>query len=819
MTFNIRVDILEHDPENNFTKRIHRLTQTIGKWQPTILCVQEPLTNQFQHWLSYLPSYYRSIGSPNSSSDFDFQVAILYNSQILKLLDQDYLWLSKTPRTVGSKDWNSHAVRTLNVARFHLISDESINLLVFNTHLDAKSEQARQEQAKIIRSTINEWQRKYPTDVVLLLGDFNSIPQQTTYNILTSSEFLYDTWTVCKTHSFTCTSNTFSSTFHGWLGSIINTYGLQLLQTLGYTYHSLGVILPHGFPRNISSFIDVLKKLIRYSRQINLSTMIDTWSSHRFHVDWILYQNSFDRTQRLQPKLISNRIWGSFSPPSCTEANVAAQTPIPVYEAMICLKNCTSSTYPSGGLSTAMTTTDCQTNVIIQSWAGERYDTLNLPLTTSIMIGYQSSAWMTGLYIRAASGAWSIVNRLNLGLRPDGYINTSPVTNTLPVVFYQRGVAVAHVVQMADNDATDILQCRWSDSNSGTNYNRIDECGCICSGLPAGTVLTASNCTLSFTLPTANIYYACALQIEDYYNTAATSPMSSVPIQFLFYVYVTSGSACAQRPQIIGARPNRACIGVPYGVQLNETVIVQTFCPGQTIVDFVTSSPYGMTHSAISNPSANTWVMTLTWTPVVGQSGPQGFCAGALDNSSLQSDSWCITYLVDYTSPDLIRPKLVQGSASPVGTVFQNQSMFLIQATSLVGRPTRNSTIIRFKDADTNATVLWYDAGYAPNIIYTGYTIVIITNYTWSPGKFYYITMDSGFASGSEFYHAESTPITDPSFWRFNIWNPAVSSTTTTTTTPFTTATMTTKPTSTTSINTLVSSVIFYSHLKYTSSD
>ncbi|CAF0791008.1 unnamed protein product [Adineta ricciae] len=499
-----------------------------------------------------------------------------------------------------------------------------------------------------------------------------------------------------------------------------------------------------------------------------------------------------------------NRIWGSFSPPYCTEANVAAQTPIPVYEDMICLKNCTSSTYPSGGLSTAMTTTDCQTNVIIQSWAGERYDTLNLPLTTSITIGYQSSAWMTGLYIRAASGAWSIVNRLNLGLRPDGYINTSPVTNTLPVVFYQRGVAVAHVVQMADNDATDILQCRWSDSNSGTNYNRIDECGCICSGLPAGTVLTASNCTLSFTLPTANIYYACALQIEDYYNTAATSPMSSVPIQFLFYVYVTSGSACAQRPQIIGARPNRACIGVPYGVQLNETVIVQTFCPGQTIVDFVTSSPYGMTHSAISNPSANTWVMTLTWTPVVGQSGPQGFCAGALDNSSLQSDPWCITYLVDYTSPDLIRPKLVQGSASPVGTVFQNQSMFLIQATSLVGRPTRNSTIIRFKDADTNATVLWYDAGYAPNIIYTGYTIVIITNYTWSSGKFYYITMDSGFASGSEFCHAESTPITDPSFWRFNIWNPAVSSTTTTTTTPFTTATMTTKPTSTTSINTLL---------------
>ncbi|CAF1082691.1 unnamed protein product, partial [Adineta ricciae] len=456
-----------------------------------------------------------------------------------------------------------------------------------------------------------------------------------------------------------------------------------------------------------------------------------------------------------------------------------------------------------GGLSTVMTTTDCDANPIIESWAGERYDTLTLPLTTSITIGFQSSAWMSNLYW-GSGGTWSIVNRLNLGLRPDGYINTSPVTTTLPVVFYPINTRITHIVQMADNDGTDILQCRWSNSASGTNYNRIDECGGICSGLPSGTVLTATNCTLSFTLPTANLYYACALQIEDYYSSSYSTPMSSIPIQFLFYGYTASSTACSQRPSIIGDRPNRACIGIPIGVQLNETVIVQTYCPGQTIVDFVTSSPIGMTHSAISNPSTNLWTMVLTWTPVASQTGPQGFCAGAIDNSSLQSDPWCITYLVDYDSPNLIRPTLVQGSASPVGTVFSNQSMFLIQATSLVGRPSRNGTDICFHDASTNASVLCYDAGYAANIIYTGYTIVIITNHTWTPGSFYYVTMDSGFASGSVFCHAESSPITDTTFWRFNIWNPAVSSTTTTTTTPFSTATVTTKPTSTTSINTLL---------------
>jgi hypothetical protein len=110
---------------------------------------------------------------------------------------------------------------------------------------------------------------------------------------------------------------------------------------------------------------------------------------------------------------------------------------------------------------------------------------------------------------------------------------------------------------MADNDATDILQCRWSNSASTTNYNQNDECGGVCSGLPASTVLFSSNCTLVFTLPVTDIYYACALQIEDYFNASSTAPMSSVPIQFLFYAYTPSGSACPIRPSIIGDRPNR----------------------------------------------------------------------------------------------------------------------------------------------------------------------------------------------------------------------------------------------------------------------
>lgn len=36
---------------------------------------------------------------------------------------------------------------------------------------------------------------------------------------------------------------------------------------------------------------------------------------------------------------------------------------------------------------------------------------------------------------------------------------------------------------MADNDGTDTLKCRWSNANSSTNYNRVNECQGACMGL------------------------------------------------------------------------------------------------------------------------------------------------------------------------------------------------------------------------------------------------------------------------------------------------------------------------------------------------
>ncbi|CAF4454368.1 unnamed protein product, partial [Adineta steineri] len=79
-----------------------------------------------------------------------------------------------------------------------------------------------------------------------------------------------------------------------------------------------------------------------------------------------------------------------------------------------------------------------------------------------------------------------------------------------------------------------------------------------------------------------------------------TTPMISVPIQFLFYGYAAPAGTCTTPPAIIGNRPNRACIGTPIGSNVTEYIIIQVYCPGHAIVDLVSSAPTGMKKVVLS---------------------------------------------------------------------------------------------------------------------------------------------------------------------------------------------------------------------------
>jgi hypothetical protein len=186
---------------------------------------------------------------------------------------------------------------------------------------------------------------------------------------------------------------------------------------------------------------------------------------------------------------------------------------------------------------------------------GEYFNTFTflLGIRFSITLSPSNNEWLTALYVGSNTN-YVLTCDINTAIRPDGYLNTSPVAVTLPVIYKQCNVSQVYVVQMSDFDSNDILKCRWA--NSSGNVNAADECGGVCSGVP-GANLIRDNCTIVFTLTVAYQYAAVALQIEDFYNSAATVPMSSVPLQFLFYGYPAPTSNCITPPAIIGNRPNR----------------------------------------------------------------------------------------------------------------------------------------------------------------------------------------------------------------------------------------------------------------------
>ena len=231
----------------------------------------------------------------------------------------------------------------------------------------------------------------------------------------------------------------------------------------------------------------------------------------------------------------------------CTDATILAQGLIGDND----WTRCWSGTCMWTNANTRTACTDYSINLDVSS--GEIADLRTINLAMSFSVGFVSGNWF-GTLVVGPNSAWNVITRINTAVRPDGYINSSPVATTLPIIYKAVGVAHVHVVQMSDFDGTDTLRCRWS-INTTANFNSYNECGGVCSGVP-GAMLFQNNCTLRFSLVTATWYAAVALQIEDYYNAAATTPMSSVGLQFLFYGYNAPGG-CSAQPVIIGDRPNR----------------------------------------------------------------------------------------------------------------------------------------------------------------------------------------------------------------------------------------------------------------------
>jgi endonuclease/exonuclease/phosphatase family metal-dependent hydrolase len=195
MSFNLRY--ASATGPNSWRERRPATAELLGTEQPTVIGTQEGLHDQLKDISHDLPDRYEWIGVGRAGGSQDEFMAVFYDSSRLDPLEFDHFWLSATPTVIGSKSWGNNSVRMLTWVRF-ADRGTGAEFVVYNTHLDEQSENARVRSAELVRDRINAIPAGLP---VILTGDFNApAGSSAAYRILTAEAGLADTWTTAAEH-------------------------------------------------------------------------------------------------------------------------------------------------------------------------------------------------------------------------------------------------------------------------------------------------------------------------------------------------------------------------------------------------------------------------------------------------------------------------------------------------------------------------------------------------------------------------------------------------------------------------------------------
>lgn len=181
MSYNIRYDT-DRDSLNAWTNRKAFLLNQVQFYHPDIMGTQEGLKHQLDYLQTGLESYeYKGVGRDDGLTKGEY-TAIFYNKNKFTVLKEGTFWLSPTPDTVGL-GWDAVCNRTCT---YLLLEDQQSQqkYWVFNTHFDHIGKVARQKAAQLILAKIKTLNvANYP---VILMGDFNVVPTDPVYTILTN---------------------------------------------------------------------------------------------------------------------------------------------------------------------------------------------------------------------------------------------------------------------------------------------------------------------------------------------------------------------------------------------------------------------------------------------------------------------------------------------------------------------------------------------------------------------------------------------------------------------------------------------------------
>lgn len=179
LTFNLRVHV-EQDGENAWPHRVEAAAEAVHASRADIVCTQEGKLAMLKDLQEQLPEY-AWLGEGRSNGADDEYCAVFYLRESFQVMESGTFGLSERPDQLGFMSWQTACPRICTWARLQHKDGQS--WLIFNTHLDHISEEARREGARLIVQRMEQISGALGIPAVLC-GDFNCEPDSEAIRIL-----------------------------------------------------------------------------------------------------------------------------------------------------------------------------------------------------------------------------------------------------------------------------------------------------------------------------------------------------------------------------------------------------------------------------------------------------------------------------------------------------------------------------------------------------------------------------------------------------------------------------------------------------------
>ena len=188
--------------------------QEATKWQYAYLC---DTLSEYDSVITYRDNAVNSEGCP-----------VFYRKDLYNLKDKGSFWLSETPDQM-SKDWDAACYR---ICSYVILEEKETKetFVVFNTHLDHVSDEARINGIAVVLDKIQQF-GGYPS---MIMGDFNATEDSETYKSATEN---FDDVKYLTENTMT------GATYQNWGASLDDDcIDYLMISKTGFTVNSYAVV-------------------------------------------------------------------------------------------------------------------------------------------------------------------------------------------------------------------------------------------------------------------------------------------------------------------------------------------------------------------------------------------------------------------------------------------------------------------------------------------------------------------------------------------------------------------------------------------------